>query len=305
MSIPCRSEGGARSGAGVGVCLDEALWRPESKPRRKPRTDPAPTFALCLDPTGCDNNSLMLVPGLGCKIGGLFCSEGGDRVTLRATMSLGEILLVAYVAIGCSGPSTPLAGSQADNPAPLARESEQTVAATEGRPSPKSLHHGTPPQLLRYLAPEIASPKQRHGGSELTKALIRPGEDSIREFVIRDMITVGGYGGIYFLSCDHDADPSVELLGRLADLKVRIRVGSRATYVESRDIVRDSIYFDRITNEPGHRLIINKLRRIEKRRVEVEGSFCTKALEAFGNVYIFEETDTGWKVLARRRRWVS
>ncbi len=135
--------------------------------------------------------------------------------------------------------------------------------------------------------------------------LIRGGDDSVREFVIRDMIMDGGYGGLYFLSCDHNADPSEELLGRFADLKVRIQKGSRAMKVEPRDIIKDSIYFDRITNEPGHRLVINKLRRIDKQRVEVEGSFYTKALEAFGNVYKFEETDTGWKVLAKTRRWVS
>jgi hypothetical protein len=223
-----------------------------------------------------------------------------------------------------------------ENVPSMSRASEHPAAPNSGQTAPTTLPGEPPSQSMlqsvmpghlvpsksyfdrprsHLSSPEIVSPGARGFHSELTEVLSRNDDDSVREFVIRDVIMDAGYAGVYFLSLDDGADPSDDFLGRFADLKVQtaglsaglkvqIRKNSWSRFVEPLHGSEDSLYFDRFTNEPGHRLNV-KLQKIANGSVKVEGNFHTKALDAFGNGYIFEKTDTRWRVLDKRKAWVS
>jgi hypothetical protein len=165
------------------------------------------------------------------------------------------------------------------------------------------------------MLPETPSPGARGFHSELSMLLSRDDDDSVREFVFRDVIFDCGCAGVFFLSLDEGIDPSKDFLGRFADLKfqvvgpsaglaLEVRENSRSKFVEPSNGYRDPLYFDRFTEESGHRLRV-KLKKIGNGRVEVEGSFYTRALYAFGYRYVFERSGTRWRVLDKRKAWVS
>jgi hypothetical protein len=111
-------------------------------------------------------------------------------------------------------------------------------------------------------------------------------------------------GAVFFLHLGENTDPSKEFLGRFRDLNVQVRKGSQSRSIEPRNH-SEPLYYDRTTGEPGVRLFVSDLRTLEGGRVEVDGSYYAKALHAYGIEYTFERATTGWKMVRRRKSWVS
>jgi hypothetical protein len=127
----------------------------------------------------------------------------------------------------------------------------------------------------------------------------------IRELVFRDLMRGAKPGAVFFLHLGENTDPSKEFLGRFRDLNVQVRKGSQSQFIEPRAGSGEPLYYDRTTREPGVLLYVSDLRRLDGGRVGVDGSYYAKALHAYGIEYTFERATTGWKMVRRRKSWVS
>jgi hypothetical protein len=190
------------------------------------------------------------------------------------------VVAASFMAIGCS------------------RQPSGVVSSLQPDPTPNG---------VRKASADSQDVQRKLGASVLHGLTRQPAEDDVNNiYEIVSLSLIRGFepDWIFFLSLNEDDDPPEALLGRFADLEVKVRKGSRAETIEPSNI-DDPVYFDRITNEPGVRLVVRILRWIDQNRVEVEGHYYVGQLFACKNVYTLGKSRGRWEILRKIKRSVS
>ena len=126
-------------------------------------------------------------------------------------------------------------------------------------------------------------------------------EEAIQEAVLRDYLkSVANSKQIFFVTVNRQDDPSEALLTHLADLKLDLRKGSRATTDRASPNPASQNVFDRRTNEPGTLLTMGRIHQGRPLRANVE----LKRYQGGLNASIYECTvkkkDGRWQVVTRK-----
>jgi hypothetical protein len=136
--------------------------------------------------------------------------------------------------------------------------------------------------------------------AELTSA----DKDTIRELVVRHYLKDWREPPVIFLVFDKDTDPPDAFIKRLADMKLRIRKGSKSKIVYSKSSMSQDV-FDKDTNEPGVLITLSGVKRLSASKGEVQGRVFKGRLWGYGGTFIVEKTDGRWKISDQVSRWVS
>jgi hypothetical protein len=154
------------------------------------------------------------------------------------------------------------------------------------------------PTLLAVLM-WVAVPEQGQA-AELAAA----DKDAIRELLVRQYLKDWRDPPLAFLVFDQDTDPPDAFLKRFADLRVRIRKGSKAKLVDSKNS-SSQVVFERDTGEPGVLITVQGWRLIEGGRVEVSCGVMKGRLWGFGGTFLVERVKGGWRVVEEISHWDS
>jgi hypothetical protein len=127
-------------------------------------------------------------------------------------------------------------------------------------------------------------------------------KDAIRELLVRHYLKGWRQDQLFFLAFDRDTDPPDAFLKRFADLKMRIRKGSKAKIVDP-DNSGSQVVFDKDTNEPGVLIKVRGLKPIDADKAEVKGSVFRGRLWGYGGTFIVEKADSRWKILEEASHW--
>jgi hypothetical protein len=127
--------------------------------------------------------------------------------------------------------------------------------------------------------------------AELTSA----DKDAIRELLVRHYLEDWQEPSLVFLVFDKDTDPPDAFIKRLADIKLRIRKGSKSKMVYSGKSASQAV-FDKDTMEPGVLIGVSSLKLLGAGKAEVKGDVYRGPRCGVGGTFIVKKADGRWKI---------